>query len=421
MQKLKISLETARRMVLYSQLLDGRTKLPPGKEGAAQIINQLGYIQIDPMSVIKRTHHHTLWTRSPDYQEEMLFELQATDRRVFEYWTHALAYLPISDYRYCLPRMKNFHNSRDKFVKWHLEKSQHMLQPVLDCIRREGPQTLKDLTSKLGSENKFPGSSEPIKFALSVLFWRGKIMVSERLHLEKTYDLTERVLPDDLDTSYPSEEELGRHLIHRALSAWGVASEKEICTYIQPGSTRDASFAAAGKEVISKSLAALLDEGAVIPLSIQDDNRSQYYALAGAVENPNSMHPVKPQVFLLSPFDNLIIKRERIKRLFGFDYKLECYVPAAKRKIGYYVLPILWGEKLVGRFDSKTDRKRKILILQNLMFEPDFTTFEDFLPVFADKLATMAHFNECDKIEIKKVSPEKIKTPLKNLLGSLIP
>ena len=170
-----------------------------------------------------------------------------------------------------------------------------------------------------------------------------------------------------------------------------------------------------------KSLADLLDEGTVIPLSIQDDYRSQYYALAGAVENPNSLYPVKSQVFLLSPFDNLIAKRDRIKRLFGFDYKLECYLPATKRDFGYYALPILWGEELVGKLDPKADRKRKTLIIQNLIFEPDFNTFEGFLPAFADKITAFAHFSECDKVEVKKVSPEKIKTPLKNLLGSLIP
>jgi uncharacterized protein YcaQ len=419
MEKIKISLADARRMVLHSLLLDGRSKLSPGKEGAAQIIDKLGYIQIDPMSVIKRTHHHTLWTRKPDYQEEMLYELQTTDRRVFEYWTHALAYLPMADYRYSLPRMQNFHTSKDKFVQWHLEKSQNMLQLVLECIRREGPQTLQDLTQKLGAESQLPSpSNEPIKSTLNVLFWRGEIMVTQRLNSEKTYDLTERVLPDNLDTSYPSEEELGRFLIYRALSALGVASEKDICTYMQPGAARDAVFAAAGKAVIATSLKNLVDEGTVIPisLSIPDDSRSCYYALAEIVENSLTQAPTKPQVFLLSPFDNLIINRERIQRIFGFDYKLECYVSAAKRKFGYYTMPILWSGNLVGRFDPKAERKRKVLILQNLGFEPEFISFEDFLPVLAEKLIAMAAFNDCETIELKKVSPGKIQAPLTNLL-----
>ena len=421
MEKIKISLANARRMVLHSLLLDGCTKLSPGKEGAAQIIDKLGYIQIDPMSAIKRTHHHTLWTRKPDYQEEMLYKLQATDRRVFEYWTHALAYLPMADYRYSLPRMQNFYTSKDKFVQWHLEKSQGRLESVLECIRREGPQNLKDLYAKLGTETKASGSkSEAIKFSLSVLFWRGEIMVTQRLNSEKTYDLPERVLPDSLDTSYPSEEELGRHLICRALSALGTAQEKDICTYMQPGSARDAVFAAAGKAVIATSLKNLVDEGTVIPVSIPDDSRSPYYAMAEILENIPTQAPTLLQVYLLSPFDNLITNRERTQRLFGFDYKLECYVPATKRKFGYYVLPILWGDKLVGRCDPKADRKRNTLLIQNLMFEPDFKLNEDFLPLLADKLAAMAQFNACETIELKEIIPEKIRTPLNKLLGSRV-
>lgn len=135
-----------------------------------------------------------------------------------------------------------------------------------------------------------------------------------------------------------------------------------------------------------------------------------------------SAKPGKMQqhVFILSPFDNLMIQRQRVKKLFGFDYSLECYVPASKRKFGYFTLSILWGKNFVGRLDSKADRKKKIFIVRKLAFEPVLKDFDIFLPAFAKKLADLARFNQCDKIQLVKVTPSKIKVNLKRTLNNSI-
>jgi len=393
MKKAQISLRLARRIILNAQLLDGKTKLPKRKEGIAQTIEKLGYIQIDTIAVINRAHHHTLWTRRPDYNPEMLHELQAKDRRVFEYWGHAASYLPLSDYRYYLPRMRKFNDPKGKWEKERMKKYGHLMESVLERIRNDGPLGSKDFKPLPGTKHGGWWDWKPAKAALEMLFWRGDLMITERRNFQRIYDLTERVLPDNVDTSFPSNDELGQFLVRRALSAYGVAQEKEIRKHID----------AASKEIISKSLRDLVDSGEVIPLQIKEDKNSDYYALADSIDKSARLKQMPSRVFLLSPFDNLIIQRERIERLFGFDYAIECYLPAAKRKYGYFSLPILWGENFVGRLDPKVDRKNKTFLIRSLVFEPKFKAFHDFLPLFADKLWDFARFNQCEKVKLEKV------------------
>ncbi len=138
MKKTQVSLKQARKMILNAQLLDGGARLPKGKEGVAQTVEKLGYVQIDTISVIERAHHHTLWSRRADYDPQMLYDLQAKDRRIFEYWGHAASYLPMSDYRYYLPRMQAYHDPKGKWEKERLEKYGHWIKPVLKRVLKEG-------------------------------------------------------------------------------------------------------------------------------------------------------------------------------------------------------------------------------------------------------------------------------------------
>ena len=137
MNSVPVSLEIARRMALHAQLFGERPALPDGKEGIAQTIERLGYVQIDTISVVQRAHHHTLWTRRPDYDPKMLHELQAVDRRVFEYWGHAASYLPMADYRFYLPRMRNFRAPVKSWEKYFIEKHEHLTGQVLKRIQQE--------------------------------------------------------------------------------------------------------------------------------------------------------------------------------------------------------------------------------------------------------------------------------------------
>lgn len=423
----KLPPKLARTLALNSQLLDGQTKLPKGREGVAQTIEKLGYIQIDTINVVERAHHQALWARRRDYRQETLHDLQAKDRRVFEYWAHAMAYVPMSDYRYYLPRMRNFQTPQSElkggFSKWIMqlrEKCGHLLEPVLERIREEGPLGAKDFEPPPGKKAGTWWDWKPAKFALELLFWRGDLMIAERRKFQKIYDLTERVLPKSADTRYPTDDELGLFFVRRALSAFGLAREKEIHTFLQPEASRDSLWAAASKDTISKALNDLVDNGEVVRVEIAERDGVEYFAFPDTLEKTTKLKKSTSRVFLLSPFDNLIIQRQRTKNLFDFDYTLECYVPAAKRKYGYFVFPILWGESLVGRLDPKADRKNKTLIIRNLGFEKHFTGFDDFLPAFVESLVDFACFNNCKKIEFEKVSPVKIKAELKRLLKNTV-
>ena len=409
MLSVPVSLEFARRIALHAQLLGERPVLPDGKEGVAQTIERLGYVQIDTISVVQRAHHHTLWTRRPDYDPKMLHELQAVDRRVFEYWGHAASYLPMADYRFYLPRMRSFRAPVKSWEKYFIEKHEHLTGPVLKRIQQEGPLSSKDFKPPPGMKRGEWWDWKPAKGALEVLFWRGELMVAERRSFQRVYDLTERVLPSDVDTRSPEDDELGRFLVHRGLAAYGVARQKEIREHIH----------GAERKVINQSIADMVEASEVIPVKIEEVDGADYYALPKMLEQSADLKRLDWRVWFLSPFDNLVIQRERIKHLFAFDYTLECYLSAAKRKYGYFSLPILWGEQFVGRLDPKADRKNKVLIIRNLVFETQFQISDDFLGKFGEALGDFAQFNQCERIELENVFPKEIKEPILRTTGKL--
>lgn len=386
---------------MHCQLLDGRAKYPLGKEGVAQVIEKLGYVQLDTIAVIQRAHHHTLWTRRSDYDHNMLHELQAEDRRIFEYWGHAASYLPMNDYRYSLPRMRRSDDPHSKWEKERLEKCGHLMPGVLKRIREEGPLSSADFARTDDRKRSPWWDWRPTKVALELLFLRGELMITERRNFHRVYDLTERVLPSDTDTTCPSNAEWGRFLVRRALGSYGVAKGTDIRDHIR----------GASKEIIATALNDLVESGQVIGVTVGHDKDSPWYGLSDCLQSI-SLRKNQPRLHLLSPFDNMVIQRERLKQLFDFDYTLECYVPAQKRKYGYFTLPILWGEEFVGRLDPKADRKKRLLIVRSVHLEPGFTADDRFMCALANKLWDLAAFNECDRIQVNSTSPRKVRRAL---------
>jgi len=399
----RISIDRARRIVLRAQLLDGREGRSIGKEGVARAIENLGYVQIDTIAVVERAHHHTLWTRCPDYDPGFLHELQASDRRVFEYWAHAIAYLPMADYRFYLPRMERVRKHGPKWLGEWRKRHGSLLEQVLARIRKEGALTSKDFEPPPGTKRGTWWDWKPAKRALEILFWQGDLMIAERRNFQKVYDLTERVLPANVDTSKPTEEEMGRFHVHRVLRACGLAREREVRN----------SLHVADRALIARTLAAMVGAGEVMRILVSEIDEP-YYGLPGALDGIAA--PRRERAFLLSPFDNLTIQRQRIQQLFDFDYALECYLPPAQRKYGYFVLPILWDARLIGRLDPKADRKTNRLIVRSLRFEPDFNDFDDALPAVADALSAYARFNQCVHVEVEKIAPTGHKRRLKGLV-----
>jgi uncharacterized protein len=401
-----ISHQTARRMALHAQLLDGRTKIKKGKAGIAQIVGHLGYVQIDTISVIERAHHHVLWTRMPGYEPGYLRQAHAAERTVFEYWGHAASYLPMGDYRFYIPMMRSFYNPAGAWWRSWGEKYGAYLEPVLERIRKEGPKAARDFENADGKRNGPWWDWKPAKAALEMLFWRGELMIRERSGFERVYDLTERVLPEGTDTRLPAPDELGRFIVRRAVSALGVASEKDIRDYIRIGD----------KGIVARALAEMLFSAEIVRLGVEGQS-GPFYALPGALEKAGASRAGAPRVHLLSPFDNLVISRSRLRERFAFDYTLECYVPKDKRRHGYFVLPILFGANIVGRLDPKADRKTGTFHVRRLVMDPGSGDGDGLIPELGRTLWDLARFNGCRTVLLENIRPKKIIVPLNRALA----
>lgn len=387
MKPVRISHTQARRLALAAQGLHRREPFGRGKAGVLRTIEHLGYVQIDTISVVERAHHHVLWSRIPDYRPELLHELQA-DRSVFEYWSHAASYLPMRDFRFALPRMEAYARGKSHWFK----QDARLMRRVLDRIRAEGPLQARDFEPAPGIRSGPWYDWKPSKRALEQLFMAGKLMVRERRGFQKVYDLTERVLPSGIDVSMPDSRETARHLIGKALQAHGLVTAVEIA-YLRRGMLGP----------VRSALSELAEEGELMPVSgFGDSARDRYFCRPVDLEEASKARRVSERVEVLSPFDNLVIQRKRLKAFFGFDYQIECYVPAPKRKYGYFCLPLLSGECLVGRVDAKADRAGGVLEIRSLYLEPEGRPARRLRQIpeeFKEALERFAAFNACDAIK----------------------
>ncbi len=393
-----LSIQHARKLVLLSQ------RVPPVRQTGSAIaatlsaIEHLGYVQIDTISAIQRAHHHTLWNRNPRYKTSHLDQLIG-DKQVFEYWSHAAAYLPMRDFRYSLPRKQAIASGEQNH--WY-ERDVRLMKSVLGRIATEGPLMAKDFehTGKKTGEWK----SKPAKRALEYLFMQGELMVSRRVNFHKVYDLTERVLPEGTDTTLPEPDEYARFLITRYLQSNGLGQPAEIGYLLK--STKSL-VAATLKEMVSNRELLRIRSGG-----------NSYYALPDSLDllsKPLARNKLK----ILSPFDNLLIQRKRIQTLFGFDYLLECYLPEAKRRYGYFSLPVLWDGQLVARMDCKTERSKSLLHIHHLALEPGLVINNAFALALSKELGSFLQFNNCSKLRLHRTTSAGFKPVLQSVIDSL--
>lgn len=391
MQPVSISRKEARRLALHCQGLGITHPYGRGKSAVVRLLQQLGYVQIDTISVVQRAHHHVIWSRVPGYRREMLRPLQEKHRTIFEYWSHAAAYLPISDYRFALPTMQYYREEKDGWPKVDAAIKQH----VLDRIRAEGPLMSKDFERPEGSKGDGWWDWKPAKRALQRLYFDGTVMVRYRQGFQRVYDLAERVLPAETDTRMPTTEEYAEFLIRRTLKAHGIATAPQMA-YLRKGMGRP----------VSDRLAELAEEGVVTPVTIGRRNPLNYFALADTLDNVNTR--LQNRMRILSPFDNAVIQRKRLSDLWSYDYQIECYVPAPKRVYGYFCLPLLYGEQFVGRIDAKADRNKGVLHLQHVVKESDMDD-EAFIARLRPALEEFRAFNNCTSLAVHRTTPATLK------------
>lgn len=390
-----------RLITLHHQGLTTVRPFGKGSQATKRVLEHLGYIQIDTLSVIERAHHHTLWTRIPDYQPDYLYQL-VRERSVFEYWFHAASYLPMINYRFVLLQMSAIKRGESHYYANVDAKYMHY---VFDRIRIDGPLKARNFESTTKSNAKW-WNWKPAKRALEKLFMQGDLMITDRDGMEKVYDLTERVLPDKINTSEPSLLEFSEYLINVSVKANGFTTLKQL-THLRPGNTL--------RKALNTILQQKIEQGSLIEFRI--DGMPQVYTTQDILDT--KINRPATNVRLLSPFDNAIIHRDRVQQLFEFDYRLECYTPKEKRQFGYFCLPILYKDRLVGRVDCKAHRKIRDFELINLRLESKKINLDNFIPHFANIVYRFAIFNDCHSVRVSNISPKKLASTFRRALSSI--
>ena len=339
---LRLSNRTARHLWLSANLL---SEPPTGGPGTASLIRRLGFVQLDSIQYVSRAHHHILWSRRQSYREPELDRLLGKHRAVFEHFTHDASVLPME----FLPMwQRQFRRLGERVARsaWHGSIDPELLSHVKARIAEEGPLCTRDFEAEMPEGPREMWHRPPHKKALDRLWYAGELATCHRDGFTKHYDLAERVFPEDLRAQQVPDDEQIDWLCHAALDRLAFGTQGEIRKFW------------AATEVAEVAAWAERAAATLVPVEVETAQGTTYKALAApdiedrlaALATPTS------RLRLLNPFDPAIRDRNRLRRLFGFDYTVEMFVPAAKRQWGYYVLPMLEGDRFVGRLEAKADR-----------------------------------------------------------------
>ncbi len=351
----------ARRLFLDRHALSEAPAGPAKGTALLALIERLGFVQLDSINTLARAHDLILFARRPTYRPKALKLLYERDRQLFEHWTHDAAMIPMAYYRqWQLRRERDAARLREKWSAWRREGFEAQFKPVLDQIREQGPLCSSDvgLDEKRGSGGWWDW--HPSKTALEYLWRSGALCVVGRDGFRKRYDLTERVIAEALCHPLRPEEqtEIVNWCCTGALERLGFATPSEIAAFWDHV-TLDEAKAWCGDA---------LARGEVQPIEVigASGKAQRSYARSDILSDPALRVEPTTRLRVLSPFDPALRDRKRAERLFGFDYRIEIFVPEAKRRYGYYVFPILEGDRLVGRVDMKAFRDRDVLQVRAL-------------------------------------------------------
>jgi uncharacterized protein len=347
-EPLPLSSAAARRIWLRAQRLDTKTPFGEGASAVAAAVDHLGYVQIDTINVIERCHHHILFTRIPDYRRADLKQAQSVDRSVFEYWTHALSYVPSKDIGFFLPAMRS--HKRDGH-RWFSSVTPSDTRKVMRLLR-DGPLTIRDIDDDVLIEKEHLWQSrKPSKRALQLAFYGGVVTISERTGMLKTYELMSRHFGWDKPPKPVSASAIPAYLLDRALRSQGVVSLDSICHLDAPS-----------KQAVRRLIEARVRRKELVPVALEGAGKQEHWARPDLLDISDAGEA--GLVHILSPFDPLIIQRKRTELIFGYGHRFEAYVPKEKRVLGYFALPVLVGDEIVAALDLKTDRQNKKLLMQ---------------------------------------------------------
>jgi uncharacterized protein YcaQ len=389
-------LSALRAMALHTQFLTSPNGVSPAPTPGAlvDLVAALGYVQIDTLHVVNRAHHVTLWARFGSYDVGDFHRLIYTpgQRRLYEGWGHAASIIPLEHYRYHRWRTDQKVSYNPSFHEWVRKNgNRELADQTLQRIRSEGPVRVGDFQYS-GPQRGVWYDWKPPKMALEALFAWGDLMVADRVSFQRVYDVTERVLPEWVDTT-PVDPDAGRRFcLEQAARALGVFEPRHLTFYAYMRATPTRSL-----------IKALADEGVLVKIQGESMDgvrtwlvhRDNLPLLQRAAEGD-----VKAErTTFIAPFDSLLWAGDRDERLWGFKQLLECYKPAADRVYGYFCFPILHKDRLVGRFDPKLDRKSGVLHLNALYLEPGVEPDDELVAGVAAALRDFLSWHGAQSLE----------------------
>jgi uncharacterized protein len=390
-----------RSVALHAQGLGKADSLAPTRELLYQTIDQIGCVQIDTLHMVRRSQYLALWSRLGNYAPEDLDALASgADRRIFEGWQHAASLIPISEYRYQLPRQRKMREHPSTWYNQMLDEAlqKEIVPQVLERIWREGGLKVSNFESD-GHRGGAWWNWRPAKVALEILYSNGNLMIADRVKFQRVYDLTKRVLPQWVDRTEPTVEERDRYWVERGARAMGTGLARHAGDYTWMGVSRSRPIV---KELIKEGIlvpiSGELANGETAELIIHRDNLA-------LLEQAADKALKAERTTFISPFDNLLWARGRDEMFWGFHQSIEAYLPAPKRVYGYFCLPILHKDRLVGRFDPKLERKTGTLRLKALYLEPGNQPTEELVNDTAAAMRDFMAFHEARELVIERSEP----------------
>jgi uncharacterized protein YcaQ len=386
---IRLSNDAARRIFLARQGLSAVPSRALSKAGLLSLIRQIGFVQVDSISTVERAHHQILFSRNQTFRKKHLTTLLEEDRALFEHWTHDAAILPSAFYPYWKHRFRRCEAPmRKRWTKWHGKDFDKAFAETYARIEENGAVLARDVKQ---ADHKSGGwwRWHPSKKALEYLWHTGKLAISGRRNFQKIYDLAERVIPADHLDDEVTHAEFIDWACRGALERLGFATHGEIAAFwdlVSPQEARD--WVAANRDQLEE--VEIECAGGAGPRA--------GYALSGLSPNPDDWPAPPGRVRVLSPFDPALRDRNRAERLFGFRYRIEVFVPESQREYGYYVFPLLEGDRIIGRIDMKADRRAGTLNVAKLWLEPKVRASAGRLDRLDAELNRLARFTGVNEV-----------------------
>ncbi len=390
----------------------------------ARFVEDVGGLQLDSINVLERAHYLTVWSRFGPYDRATLDRLVYRRRLLFEYWAHAACLVPTSMLPWWRRAMLDYRVRHTGWSDW-LRRNTKVLSRVKAAIEANGPMGNADFDARRPAGGRGGWWDwKPVQHALHYLWMTGALAVHSRRHFQKRFDLLERAIPNTLSIEAVSAEEFQRWHLERSLHAMGAATEADLGRYLsfpsfQPGARRAA-------------VRSMRERGEVTEIEVEG-TRVRWLALTRdlrALARAGRAPAPSLGTTLLSPFDSLLWHRDRVARLFGFDYRIEVYTPGPERVHGYYTLPILHHGHLIGRVDAKAHRAARRLEVRHVHFEPWFAEAQappagwarpdqdEALAGLVEAMGSLAAFVGADAVSLGRVTPRRLRAPLARLIAS---